>query len=535
MSTRPRLALISLVSALLPACGVIGPVEGSAGASETAASTGETAATDPGASTTATASASTDPGPTGPDPDSTDPSPTTTDSSDSDPGATDPTAADTGDTDAPGLACPLADGPGVEQLAPAPALFADGADPSGAPECALLNPERGFYQFADLRSLDVDTLEDAAAAGISVIYGQVLLPEFLDAPLDDAVLADVAAGFDLARAHGMKVVPRFHYSDAIDEPDADLTRVLGHIDQLAPLLQEHADVIVTLQAGFIGAWGEWHSSQNDLDAPAPRKQILDALLAALPADRTVSVRRPSFKKDAYGGPLTADSAHDGSALARVGHINDCFLASDDDEGTYQEPGEKDYAIADSAFVPVGGETCAVNPPRSACPSALAELALHHWTHLNAGYHPDVLAGWQQDGCYAEIACRLGYRLALVGLRWAASASPGGSLPVAIDLFNDGFAAPINPRPLVLVFDGPARIEVEASDFDLRTALAGETRTVCVDAPLPPDLPPGTYRIGLRLADPAPTLVDDPRQAIRLANASEWSDGVNWFDATFAVP
>lgn len=529
MPTRPRLAVF--LSALLPACGVIGPVEDSVGASESASTTGTTAATEPAGSTTATdAGASTDPGPT----DTGDPRPTT-DTSDSDPTATDPTAADTGDTDAPALACPLVDGPGVMQLAPAPALFADGADPSGAPECAFLNPERGFHQFTDLRSLDADTLEDAVAAGISVLYGQVLLTEFRDAPLDDAVLADVAAGFDLARAHGMKVVPRFHYSDAIDEPDADLTRVLGHIDQLAPLLQEHADVIVTLQAGFIGAWGEWHSSQNDLDAPAPRKQILDALLAALPTDRTVSVRRPSFKKDAYGGPLTADTAHDGSALARVGHVNDCFLASDDDEGTYQEPGEKDYAIADSMFVPVGGETCAVNPPRSECPAALAELELHHWTHLNAGYHPDVLEGWQQDGCYAEIACRLGYRLALVGLRWSASASAGGSLPVSIDLFNDGWAAPVNPRPLALVFDGPARVEVTASDFDLRTALAGETRTICVDAALPGDLPSGTYRIGLRLADPAPTLADDPRQAIRLANAGEWSEGVNWFDASFEVP
>ena len=86
-------------------------------------------------------------------------------------------------------------------------------------------------------------------------------------------------------------------------------------------------------------------------------------------------------------------------------------------------------IADSPFGAVGGETCKVNPPRSECPAALAELALLHWTHLNSAYHPDVLADWQQGGCYAEVACRLGYRLAVKDLRWGASAAPGGSVPV----------------------------------------------------------------------------------------------------------
>ncbi|MEZ4452966.1 MAG: DUF4832 domain-containing protein [Nannocystaceae bacterium] len=440
------------------------------------------------------------------------------------------TSDPTGDpTAGAGFTCPLALEAGVAAIDLDPPLFADGDDPSSAPVCGILNPERGFHSFADLRTLDGEALDGVLADGHTLIYGQVLIPEYRDKPLDDALLGEVEAGLALVRAKGMKVVPRFHYSDAIDEPDADLERILGHIDQLGPLLEANADVILTLQAGFVGAWGEWHSSQNGLDAPGPRKEILDALLAALPVDRTVTVRRPSFKEDAYGGPLAAETAHDGSALARVGHINDCFLASDDDFGTYQLPGEKDYAIADAWFVPVGGETCAVNPPRSECPSALDELALLHWTHLNADYHPGVLDGWAQGGCYDAIACRLGYRLAVRGLRHLESASPGETVPVAFDLVNDGFAAPVNPRAPTLILDGPIRIEVDA-DFDLRAALPGETATICVEAILPADAPAGAYQIGLRLADPAPSLADDPRQSIRLGQDEgvEWAEGINWF-------
>ena len=246
------------------------------------------------------------------------------------PGDGDPTT--TGDGDGDGLSCPLGDQPGVALLSPTLSLFADGDDPSGSPSCAVVNPERGFHGYVDLRTLDAGTLDDIAASGLCVVYGQVLLPEYRDSPLDAPVLAEIAAGFDLVRGHGMSVVPRFHYSDAIDEPDADLDRILGHIEQLTPILTANADVILTLHAGFIGAWGEWHSSQNGLDAPGPRKQILDALLTALPDSRTVSVRRPSFKQDAYAGPLDPATAHDGSPLARVGHVNDCFLASDERRG-----------------------------------------------------------------------------------------------------------------------------------------------------------------------------------------------------------
>ena len=179
--------------------------------------------------------------------------------------------------------------------------------------------------------------------------------------------------------------------------------MLTHIGQLTPLLTANADVIAVVQAGFIGAWGEWHTSTNDLTAPDTRKEILETLLNAVPPTRSVQIRYPAYKRTLYGDALTAANAFDGSFAARVGHHNDCFISSADDVGTYPDDQidfYRDYVGADSAFVPVGGETCAVSAPRSECPSAVAEMTKMHFSYINRQFEPNVLASWAP--CLDEI-------------------------------------------------------------------------------------------------------------------------------------
>jgi hypothetical protein len=117
-------------------------------------------------------------------------------------------------------------------------------------------------------------------------------------------------------------------------PDALLARVLEHIGQLTPVLADNEDVIAVLQAGFIGAWGEWHSSTNDLDSDANKQTILTALLAALPPSRMAQVRTPVYKSKIFGTSLADGEAYAGTSKARTGHHTDCFLASSTDYGTY---------------------------------------------------------------------------------------------------------------------------------------------------------------------------------------------------------
>jgi hypothetical protein len=395
------------------------------------------------------------------------------------------------------------------------------------------NPERGF-------SRANGTPAQARAEKMSLMHLYVRLDDWKAAPLPDELLAKVRRSFADARAGGVKLVPRFIYNFprglplAPGDEDAPLPRVLAHIQQLRPLLQENADVIAFLEAGFIGAWGEWHHSTSGLETVAARKAILDKLLDALPASRAVALRYQRDKIAIFGrtAPLTPAEAFSGSAISRVGHHNDCFLASRDDWDTYKLDGprslaeQKAYLAAENRYVAQGGETCNDKEdaqPYIQCPNALAELKALRWSQLNAGYHQGVLGLWRSQGCYGEIARRLGYRFRLTGARLPSSLRRGQRIGGTIRLVNDGFASPYNARGLELVLRNRAtgaEHVVNLAD-DPRRWGAGEAHTIRIDAALPASLPMGTYTIFLNLPDPAASLRGRPEYSIRLANRGVW--------------
>lgn len=378
---------------------------------------------------------------------------------------------------------------------------------------AFPNPERGFYTGINLLGSQGDA-DRIRAAGFSLAYAQVMLDAYRDSDLPGTLLAGLRTGLGYVRKAGLKVVVRFQY-DKRGGPDASLSRILGHINQLAPVLASGADVIAVLQAGFIGRWGEWHGSTHGLDNDAARAAVVSALLDALPATRSIQIRRPAFKRALQLLP---------AQLARIGHHNDGFLSSADDLGTYRDPGDEAY-VANDGWTPVGGETAKMNPPRSDCQSALVELAQLRWSYLNAVYHPDVLAIWKAIGCWPEIERRLGYRLAVRWVSWG-RASPGEILDVVVALRNVGFAAPFNTRPVFLVLRGAGGAHVgQLAEIDVRTWAPGKEFNITPRLRLPDKLPPGMYQLALWLPDEAAGLRADPRYSIRCANAGTW-DGVH---------
>ncbi len=396
-------------------------------------------------------------------------------------------------------------------------------------DAAIDNPERGLYTWAYLEHTDVSTLR---AEGYTLVYTPLVLADHRDSAIPQSTIDTWSAGFDRLREAGLKAIVRATYTDydTGEYDDASADRILEHIAQLEPLLATHADVIATQQAGWMGAWGEWHSSTNGLfDDEATWTGVLDAIVAALPEHRTVQLRTPMFKQTAYGGPLDATDAFSGTPAARVGHHNDCFLASDTDWGTYPEHAietYKDFVAQEGLYLPVGGETCNDDPARTTCPVATEELERLHWSYLNILWHPDVIERWRNEGCFDEVVQRLGYRFALTDGEVSEAVAPGGLLQLALTLENHGYASPFNPRDVVLVLRSESERHEASLPDDPRTWTAGDAQDLRWTLRLPASLPTGTYDLALWLPDPEPSLRDDERYAIQLANEGLWQAGEN---------
>jgi hypothetical protein len=390
------------------------------------------------------------------------------------------------------------------------------------------SPERGWYDRIDTILTQRDFSAETAA-GVTLVHSYVQLDAFRDgAPIDQVTLDQLTAGLAAVRAAGLKIVLRFAYNDG-PGPDASQATILAHLQQLAPILRANDDVIMSVEAGFIGQWGEWHDSTHGLDTdPVAKKAILAAILAAVPANRDVALRYPSDIRALE--PATGSAAiPDGSAASRIGNHQDCFLSSDpDDVGTWSRDGhtpaeDKSLVAGLGRHAVVGGETCAVSP-RTNCTTALQELAQMHFTYLNRDYDPASLATLRQGGCADEIGQRLGYRLALTSAKVSELTKGAGEVSVEAAVRNSGFASPVNARPVYLVVRNGDRTWTEKIASDPRGWEPGTTTTVRGVVSIPGGLPVGATTVSLWLPDAAADLRDRPAYAIRFANDGTWDAG-----------
>jgi hypothetical protein len=401
----------------------------------------------------------------------------------------------------------------------------------------IANPERGFYAHKEstnaVTKLNKDNLvslrQDNDVSLILMIY---YLKGFLDSPISNEALTNIETNFNTMREAGVKCVLRFAYqSSESNRPwDPTVEMVQTHISQVAPIIRRHSDVIAVVQAGFVGVWGEWYYSTNFGFPVADfqkRNKVVDALLSILPERRMVQLRTPALKYGICGinsgSALTPEVAYNGTKVARIGHHNDCFLASTDDYGTYNNIlADKAFLEQDTRFLPMGGETC--NPSTySGCVNALTQFQRFHWTYINKDYHMTVLNGWVTAGCMNDVKRKLGYRFVLSKGTYATEAKPGGCFDAKLELSNQGWAAPFNPRDveiLLIKTDGSEKYWVRLPE-NPQFWMPEETITIDRKISLPENITEGTYKVFLNLPDPEPDLFSRPEYSIRLANEGTW--------------
>ncbi len=399
-------------------------------------------------------------------------------------------------------------------------------------DAIIFNPERGFYKYTACNPgsdgpIELSTLQAFRAGGYSLIYRIYYLKDFRDRDLTPDVLETMSTDMELLREAGMKCILRIAYSENPEEPDAPLSTIEMHLDRLKPWFAENYDVIAVMQAGFIGAWGEWYYTSNNLNSQGAQAAVLNKILEVLPEERMVQVRTPKYKTDYVQNKeaLKLAEAFGGTKKARIGHHNDCFLASENDYGTYENVGvEKKYINADAQYVPVGGETCPPSGVEPAdCDKAEEEMRFLRWTYLNDDYYNGVNDRWKDQGCLDDIQRELGYRFELKSGMYSPEVSPGHTLNLKLTIRNSGYASLFNPRLVELILihgqtGASYRLQLEEDPRFWKPSADSE---LDIRAGLPADIAQGKYQLYLSLPDPEPELYEKPSFSIQLANEGLW--------------
>lgn len=410
------------------------------------------------------------------------------------------------------------------------------------------NPERGLFSQSYFTSADLTSHANAtvinslrrSANYLTLYLHSYYLTDYMESDIPQEFLDRLETNMNALREGGGKVVLRFSYKSSMDNKDKPFNAtpewIHKHMDQVAPYLQKHADVIYCVQCGWLGSWGEWYYTDNGYRMNATRKEdlemrweVLEHMLRVVPADRQVALRIPAYKRnylkmrgDSLSTPLTAEEAYKTTAKARICGHNDCFVSSSNDVGTYSGPQDRDFWAEDSKYTIMGGETCE-KVYQSNGENALSEMKKFHWSYLNRDYRESVTGMWRGDGTMDVILHRIGYRLALDKIIITPKPAVGQKLDVYCVLHNSGFAAPMNPRDVELILvnaSDPTKQFVYPQTVDPRFWLPEEEHRFTLTCN--PEQA-GQYKVYLNLPDPYESLHNDPRYSIRLANTDVWDE------------
>src|SRR5689334_1693283 len=145
---------------------------------------------------------------------------------------------------------------------------------------AFPNPERGFHnRYEIINDVSVNdyassatsiagfnpdmldrTFARAKADGDTIIHSYIHLDKYQNTDvLPQALLDNLASGLAAIRAAGLKIVlrPAYVWDQSPSVPES---RILGHIAQINAVISANSDVVLHLEAGYLGPWGEWHTS-----------------------------------------------------------------------------------------------------------------------------------------------------------------------------------------------------------------------------------------------------------------------------------
>lgn len=378
--------------------------------------------------------------------------------------------------------------------------------------------------------------------------------EGTDYDLDETFFAALRGTFENCRNNGSTIALRFRYDEngkTNPEPKT-FDQVLHHIKQIkdSGLLEEYKDILMFVESGFVGAWGEQHSGKyTSLEYKA---QLLHAMLDCVPAPIPVTVRTPDiFAK--YVGITRAELANyvcKNVDESRVGLYDDGYMGSNSDLGTYANreiettwlgkqtltsyfggefSGNIDFAKQYDTYKP---ENC------------LPEMYKTHLSYINGNifqlykdYTFDKnldVEDFDNSAYYGQNVWRfirdhLGYRFVLKNSKISKVVEQGDTLDLSFTLVNNGFANPIKQQKCEVLLEKDGDFVSCDVDVDPTKWYSGETVAENLKIKLPAFLQEGKWNVYFKSSIGNNGLSQFAMRSIRFANEDTWNEilGANY--------
>lgn len=452
------------------------------------------------------------------------------------------------------------------------------------PAIPLANPDRGYhiecrYWAADLQNkfspgnkypelfIDESLCElDACGDGITLVQQYIYLTEYIKNPcMPESAINNIRLILQGIRDHGYKAILRFAYNWGTGGNETKDV-ILHHIAQLKPVIREYLGNIATIQMGFMGAWGEWHSTPICGDADA-MCAVVNATLDAYPSPYCIEMRLPEYKNALKKGkPVINDEE-----FARIGFNNDYFTAGGHPKAPGNDfvPGDDNYSqsMAVAPFCFMSGEI-PYNENTEWGLSTLIDrkqtlicLRDNHYSALDISQNNELnIRSWKEHWITADnlielgilfdksyfvengkevarsfydfVRDHLGYRINVKDVSFDLF---GNCLNYRIDLTNTGFATVVNPKDvyLVLISDKDQivqKIKLDVNPKDWQPYAIGKKEMTplihSLSGKIKLEVKPGNYKIGVWMPEVSGGLEYDSRFAVKFAPSDKvtlWND------------
>ena len=308
------------------------------------------------------------------------------------------------------------------------------------PESCLYldNPYMGFYHIHGY------TLEDnivyAAPGDVPdvpepedrpqerLVQIQINLRHFQDKPLTDTALSQLDTILSAWCSTEYSLLLRFLYDwsgDGINAEPRDISIILQHMEQVAPVYNRYDARILSLQGLFTGNYGEMNNTSYG--SAEAIQQLASRLAETADPSIYLAVRTPNQWRIITGVDTYEELASmpDSPYLNRLGLYNDGMFGTESDTGTYTDRTRAQEIAFQNVLcrtVPNGGEVIIDNPYND-LGNAIEDMRQMHVSYLNSAYDTAVLNKWKTtpytgsdpyDGAvgYDYIRDHLGYRYVL---------------------------------------------------------------------------------------------------------------------------